>query len=57
MIKRFFEKLFVIRDYNKQMSDEYLAEATDLIDLERRMRQMDRGQAPWQINTNLRGWV
>lgn len=57
MIKRFFANFFTTRDYNKQMSDEYLAEATDLIDLERRQRQMDRGQAPWQINKNLRGWV
>lgn len=30
--------------------DEYLAESTDLVDLERRMRQLDR-------NENLRGWV
>jgi len=29
-----------------------------LIDLERRMRQIDRGQAPFQTaNQNLTGWV
>lgn len=57
MIKRFFANFFTTRDYQKEVRDSYLAEATDLIDLERRMRQMDRGQAPWQINNNLRGWV
>lgn len=57
MIKKFFKSLFVARDYHTELKDAYLAEATDLIDLERRMRQMDRGQAPWQINNNLRGWV
>ena len=57
MIKRFFENLITPRDYQKDIKDEYLAEATDLVDLERRMRQIDRGQAPWQVNKNLIGWV
>jgi hypothetical protein len=57
MIKRFFANFFTTRDYQKEVTEAYLAEATDLADLERRMRQMDRGQAPWQINNNLRGWV
>jgi len=46
-------------DHRKQV-DDYLSDASDLADIERRIRQMDRGQAPWQLrntNFNLRGWV
>jgi hypothetical protein len=58
MIKRFFSRLFTARDYYKDIKEAYLAESTDLVDLERRVRQMDRGQAPWQQqNKNLNGWV
>jgi len=32
--------------------NEYLADATDLVDLENRLRQIDRNQAPWQIKAN-----
>lgn len=34
---------------DKECQDSYLSEATDLVDLERRMRNVDRGQAPYQI--------
>ena len=56
MIK-FLKNLFVAKS-DRQLVDEYLGEATDLVDLERRMRQIDRGQAPFQtVNQNLTGWV
>jgi hypothetical protein len=39
----------------------YLAASKDLADVERRQRQMQRGEAPWQVkskaNENLKGWV
>lgn len=37
----------------------YLCEANDLADVERRQRQMQRGEAPFQVkaNNNLKGWV
>lgn len=37
----------------------WLAQSTDLVDLERRQRMLQRGQAPWhlQTNNNLKGWV
>ena len=39
--------------------DNWLGEATDLADLENRMQRLDRGQAPFRVqsNYNLRGWV
>jgi hypothetical protein len=37
-------------DRMRRERDEYLAQSTDLVDLERRMRQIDR-------NENLKGWV
>ena len=59
MIKSFFKRLFTTRDWTTEAREEYLAEAHDLVDLERRMRQLDRGQAPWQVeaNNNLKGWT
>lgn len=35
-------------DWEKQRIHDYLASSTDTVDLERRMKQIDRGQAPWQ---------
>lgn len=39
--------------------ERYLANSCDLVELERRQRLIQRGQAPWQpaTNKNLRGWV
>ena len=39
--------------------EKWLAQSTDLVDLERRQRMLQRGQAPWhlQTNNNLKGWV
>lgn len=44
---------------DREIIEEWLAEAHDLVDLERRQKQIARGQAPWQIqaNANLKGWV
>jgi hypothetical protein len=36
----------------KDFIDEYLADASDLVDLENRLRQIDRNQAPWQLKEN-----
>lgn len=37
----------------------YICESKDLVDVERRQLQVQRGEAPFQIkaNQNLRGWV
>ena len=42
----------------KEMVDEYLADSVDLVDLENRIRKMDRGEAPWQVQNKLKlnGW-
>ena len=39
--------------------EKWLAQSTDLVDLERRQRMLQRGQAPWHLHTNgnLKGWV
>jgi len=39
--------------------EKYLASSCDLVELERRQRLIQTGQAPWQpvTNKNLRGWV
>ena len=54
MIK-LLKKLFTAKT-ERDFANDYLGEATDLVDLERRQRQIDRGQAPYQ-NSNLQGWV
>lgn len=58
MIKNMFRNLLSART-EKQMIDEYLADSVDLVDLENRIRKMDRGEAPWQIRNkmNLGGWA
>jgi hypothetical protein len=50
-----FFKAKTERDY----IEEYLAEAVDLVDLENRLRLIDRNQAPWQIKASqpLKGWM
>ena len=39
--------------------EKYLANSCDLVELERRQRELQQGSAPWQAvaNKNLRGWV
>lgn len=39
--------------------EKYLANSCDHVELERRQRELQKGEAPWQIvtNKNLKGWV
>lgn len=41
------------------LEEQWLANSTDLVDLERRQKMLMRGQAPFQVqaNQNLSGWV
>lgn len=43
----------------KQKIDEYLADSVSLEDLENRIRTIDRGYAPWQLEARafLQGWA
>lgn len=43
----------------KLLIEQWLAESKDLVDLERRQRMIDKGQAPWQIQAKqrMKGWV
>lgn len=58
MFKKFFKNLLNYPT-EKDMVYEYLASSVDHVDLENRLRNIDRGQAPWQIKANqsLRGWL
>jgi hypothetical protein len=38
----------------RDLINDWLAESTDLVDLERRQRALDRGQAPFQTVGNMR---
>jgi hypothetical protein len=42
----------------KDLISEYLSESADIVDLEHRLRRIERGQAPWQIQDRsyLQGW-
>ena len=42
----------------KDLISEYLAESVDIVDLENRLRRIERGQAPWQTQSRayLQGW-
>ena len=42
-------KFFKVKTEN-QKRDEYLAESVSIMDLENRIKSIDRGLAPWQIN-------
>jgi len=46
MFKNFFRSPAEI---DRDRIETYLSESYDLVDLENRIRQIDRGQAPWQI--------
>lgn len=56
MIKKLF-KLVKLSTLTKE--EKYLAASCDLVELERRQNELQRGSAPWQAvaNKNLRGWV
>ena len=43
----------------QRLVEQWLAESTDLVDIERRQRMISKGQAPWQIRSsnNLKGWL
>jgi hypothetical protein len=61
MIK-FLSKLFKVNrklTSDQKQIENYLANSYDLVDLERRQRQISRGEAPWQVqaNVNLKGWT
>lgn len=45
--KNFWENIRPLT--NKEIRDKYLSEATDLVDLENRIKKMDRGEAPFQM--------
>lgn len=60
---KFIKKAFAVKanivTTEQQLVEQWLAESTDLVDIERRQRMISRGQAPWQVraSSNLRGWV
>lgn len=43
----------------QRLVEQWLAESTDLVDIERRQRMISKGQAPWQIraSNNSGGWL
>ena len=53
-----FPKLFRTNT-EKNRINEYLADSSDLVDLENRIKNVDRGLAPWQLRnkTYLQGWA
>lgn len=60
-LMKILEKIkdWLYQDQERIKINSYLSESTDMVDLERRMRQIDRGQAPWQQNAinKARGWL
>ena len=54
----YFKTLFN-KKTEKDIIDAYLADSVDLVDLENRIRKIDRNEAPWQIKANqsFAGWV
>ena len=58
-MKKFIAKI-ISWPWQRSMSieEKYLAQSTDLVDLERRQKQLRYGTAPIHtVNVNLRGWV
>lgn len=53
---KYFRKLieWITTDWEQLRTYNYYASSSDLTDLERRMRQVERGQAPWQRTNNFR---
>jgi hypothetical protein len=57
MLVKWLSKVLVSKDHEQQLIEDWLASSSDLVDLERRQKMLDRGQAPWQKpNGNLVGW-
>jgi hypothetical protein len=54
-LKKWFK--FDPRTSEQKDIDAWLSASSDLADLERRQRMLQRGQAPIQVNANLRYWV
>lgn len=54
-----FLKNLVSKRTEQDEINAYLSDSSDLADLENRIRQIDRNEAPWQVkaNKNLAGWV
>ena len=52
-------KLFFRAKTEKDIIEEYLAESANTIDLENRLKNIERGLAPWQIRakTFAQGWA
>lgn len=48
----FFKNLFKVRT-EKDKIDEYLADSASIVDLENRIKSLDRGEAPWQIQARM----
>lgn len=63
-MEREFQMLNLIKNVfsiksDKERMEEYFADATNLVDLENRIRNVDRGEAPWQIRSKFisQGWT
>lgn len=54
-----FLKSIVASTAEKDVIYTYLCESADLVDLERRQRLIDCGQAPWQAHAKMKlaGWM
>lgn len=54
----FYTKLFKANTEQNRI-DEYLADSSDLVDLENRIKNVDKGLAPWQTRnkTIAQGWT
>jgi len=61
LLNKLLKALFTERNTGvlTKQEEKWLANSTDLVDLERRQKMLARGQAPFQVqsNTNLKGWV
>lgn len=52
------KKIFRSKKYSETEIEQYLADSISLQDLERRIKQIERGEAPFQHKTTnlLKGW-
>lgn len=59
LIKKVLANKATTETTEQRLASQWLAESTDLVDIERRQRMISRGQAPWQVRAgnNLRGWL
>lgn len=48
----FFKNMFKVKS-EKDIIEEYLAESVNAFDLENRLKMIDKGIAPWQIQKNV----